>query len=337
MVIHWPAGIKSKGEIRSQFGHVIDIAPTIYEITGIPAPTIVNGISQDPIEGTSLAYSFNNNDAAEAHKVQYFEMFGNRGIYEDGWLARTIHRPPWYFKPKHTIEEDIWELYNTKDDFSLVHDLASENPEKLKEMQALFMKEAEKYHVLPIDDRLLVRTNAEAVGRPTMLGHRTSVTYVEGMRGMGVDIFIDLRSKSYTMTADVQVEANGNGVIVCQGGRFGGLSFYIKDGKPAFGYNFLGLESKDIISSESLKPGNYTLVYDFKYDGGGQGKGGTGTITVDGKKVAEGRIERTQPGIFSVDDLADVGMDEGTWVTDYGTSDKFNGKIEKVKIDIAKE
>jgi arylsulfatase len=336
MVIQWPAGIEAKGEIRSQFGHVIDIAPTIYEITGIPAPTTVNGIPQDPIEGSSLVYTFTDGNAPEKHHVQYFEMMGNRGIYEDGWLARTIHRAPWWFQSKVTIEEDTWELYNTLEDFSLAKDLAAQHPDKLKEMQALFMKEAEKYHVLPIDDRLLIRTNAQAVGRPTLLGNRTSVTYVEGMKGMGVDIFIDLRNKGYTMTADVEIGANGNGVIVCQGGRFGGLTFYLKNGKPAFGYNFLGLETTDIMALQALKPGRYTLVYDFVYDGDGAGKGGTGTLTVDGNKVAEGRINRTQPGIFSVDDLADVGMDEGTWVSDYGTSDKFDGKIHKVKIEMKK-
>jgi len=336
MIIQWPAGIKAKGETRSQFGHVIDIAPTIYEITQIPSPKMVNGIEQDPIEGTSLVYTFNDAGAPEQHKVQYFEMFGNRGVYQDGWFARTIHRPAWRLKNATSLQDDIWELYNTNEDFSLSNDLAAQNPEKLKDMQALFMKEAEKYHVLPLDDRLLERTNAELMGRPTVMGNRTSVTYGEGMKGMGVDVFIDLRSKSYTITAEVAVDANGNGVMVCQGGRFGGLSFYIKNGKPAFTYNYLGIQSTDIIAGQALKPGNYILVYDFKYDGGGQGKGGVGTITVNDKKVAEGRIEKTQPGIFSVDDLADIGLDEGTQVADYGPSSKFKGKIEKVTVAIKK-
>ena len=252
MIIQWPAGIKAKGEIRSQFGHLIDIAPTIYEVTKIPSPTMVNGIKQDPIEGTSLAYSFNDPGAAERHKVQYFEMFGNRGIYQDGWFARTIHRPAWRSKPLHPLQEDKWELYNTNEDFSLTTDLAAQNPDKLKAMQDLFMSEAEKYHVLPIDDRLLERTNAALMGRPTVMGNRTSVTYGEGMRGMGVDVFIDLRNTSYTITTDVEVKANGNGVIVCQGGRFGGLSFYMKNGKPAFSYNYLGLELMHIISIQGI-------------------------------------------------------------------------------------
>ncbi|UKJ06671.1 arylsulfatase [Solitalea lacus] len=337
MIIQWPAGIKAKGEMRSQFGHVIDIAPTIYEVTKIPAPTMVNGIKQDPIEGTSLAYTFNNAGAAEQHRVQYFEMFGNRGVYQDGWFARTIHRPAWRQKPLNTLQEDKWELYNTIEDFSLSDDLAAKNPDKLKSMEALFMKEAEKYHVLPLDDRLLERTNAAVMGRPTVMGDRTSVTYGEGMKGMGVDIFIDLRNTSYTITADVDVKANGNGVIVCQGGRFGGLSFYMKNGKPAFTYNYLGLQSMQVMATDALPAGKYKLMYDFRYDGVGVGKGGTATIYVDGKKVAENKFEKTQPGIFSVDDLADIGIDEGTPVADYGESSKFNGKIDKVTVNIAKK
>jgi arylsulfatase A-like enzyme len=332
MVIQWPSGIKAKREIRSQFGHVIDIAPTVFEVAKIPAPTMVNGIKQDPIEGTSLVYTFNDEKAPEQHKVQYFEMFGNRGIYQDGWFARTIHREAWKQKPATTLQNDKWELYNTNNDFSLANNLAPKNTDKLKTMQELFMKEAEKYHVLPIDDRLLERTNAELMGRPTVMGDRSTITYGEGMKGMGVDIFIDLRGKSYSITSEVAVDANGNGVIVCQGGRFGGFSFYMKEGKPAFSYNYLGMESTEIKATEALKPGNYKLVYEFKSDGG-LGKGGLGTITVNNKKVAEKRIDKTQPGIFSVDDLADIGVDDGTHVADYGKSSKFNGKIEYVTIE----
>ncbi len=332
MIIHWPKGIKGKGEIRSQFGHLIDIAPTVYEVTGVPSPKMVNGIKQDPIEGISLAYTFNNATAPEQHKVQYFEMFGNRGIYQDGWFARTIHRPAWMQKPLNTLQTDKWELYNTNVDYSLSTDVSAANANKLKSMQQLFMKEAEKYHVLPIDDRLLERTNAELMGRPTVMGDRNTITYGEGMRGMGVDIFIDLRGKSYTITSEVAVDVNGNGVIVCQGGRFGGFSFYMKNGKPVFSYNYLGLSSSDIMADQALKPGNYKLVFSYASDGG-LGTGGTGTILVNDKKVAEGRIDKTQPGIFSVDDLADVGIDDGTHVADYGASSKFNGKINYVTIE----
>jgi arylsulfatase len=336
MLICWPKGIKAKGDIRSQFGHVIDIAPTVYEVAKIPAPKVVNGIPQAPIEGTSLVYTFYDAAAKEKHSVQYFEIMGNRALYEDGWLARTIHQAPWNPKPYAVLQEDKWELYNTRDDFSLSNDLAAKDPGKLKEMQGLFMKEAEKYHVLPIDDRRFERLSAAAVGRPTMMQGRTTMTLGEGMKGMGNDIFISLFNASYTITADVEVPSNGNGVIVCQGGRFGGISFYIREGKPAFTYNFLGLEQFQAIASQPLKPGKYTLNYDFKYDGGGAGKGGTGTLSVNGVKVAEARIDQTEQSIFSADDLADVGVDEGTPVADYGPSSKFNGKIGKVTIDVKK-
>jgi arylsulfatase len=264
-------------------------------------------------------------------------MFGNRAIYQDGWYARTNHKAPYLPKPYNSFQEDEWNLYNVNEDFSLTNDLAAQNPEKLKAMQELFMKEAEQYHVLPLDDRTFERMIAADMGRPTIMEGRTSVTYGEGMKGMGVDIFIDLRSTAYTITADVEVEANANGVIVCQGGRFGGLSFYLKNSKPSFTYNFLGLESTTIVSSQPLKPGKHSIKYDFDYDGGGQGKGGTGTILVDGNKVAEGKISRTQPGIFSVDDLADVGLDEGTPVVNYGASSKFGGKLGSVTIETKKQ
>ncbi|MBL8818245.1 MAG: arylsulfatase [Planctomyces sp.] len=336
MVVHWPKGIKAKGEIRSQFSHVIDVAPTVYEISGIPAPKMVNGIEQDPIEGTSFAYALNDADAPEKHTVQYFEMFGNRAIYSDGWLARTIHRPAWDMKPLKSLQEDVWDLYNTREDFSLANNLAQKHPEKLKELQDLFMKEASRYHVLPIDDRVFERTIASAVGRPTVMEGRNSMTLHEGMTAMGTDIFIDLRNTAYRISADVNVDANGDGVIVCQGGRFGGLSLYVKDGKPSFTYNFLGLESTTIAADKSLSAGSHTIVYDFAYDGGGPGKGGIGSILVDGAKVAEGRLNRTQPGIFSVDDLADVGVDLGTPVAEYGSSSHFSGEIKKVTIDVRK-
>jgi arylsulfatase A-like enzyme len=329
MVIHWPKGIKARGEVRAQFSHVIDIAPTVYEACKVPAPKKVNGIDQDPLEGTSLVYSFDNAGARETHTAQYFEMFGNRAIYSDGWYARTIHRPAWQMKPSTSLVNDVWELYNSNEDFSLSNNLASSNADKLKEMQALFMSVAEKYHVLPIDDRVLERTNADLVGRPTVMEGRNSITYGPGMKGMGTDIFIATPGKSYTMTADVDVQSGANGVIVCQGGRFGGFSFFLNGGKPTFVYNYLGLEKYTVASSQALSPGKHTIIYEFKSDGG-LGKGGIGTITIDGNKVGEGRIEKTQPGMFSVDDLADVGTDDGTPVTEYTGSKKFQGTLYKV-------
>lgn len=334
MVIHYPNGITKTGEIREQFSHVNDIAPTIYEIVGVPAPKVVNGIEQDPIEGTSLVYSFNDKDAEEQHNVQYFEMFGNRAIYSDGWLARVIHKAPWEAKPKRTLQDDVWELYNEREDFALTNNIADKHPEKLKELQELFMKEAEKYHVLPIDDRVFIRMNAAAVGRPTLMDGRKHLVLGEGMRGMAPDVFINTHNVSFSITADVEVDNNGNGVLVCQGGRFGGFSLYIKNGIPTFTYNYLGLESYTASGKEKLKPGKHKIVMDFKYDGGGNGKGGLASINVDGEKSAETRVDKTQMTIFSVDDMADVGLDEGTHVADYGATSKFNGKIDKIIIDV---
>ena len=332
MVIHWPVGIQREGDIQAQFCHVIDIAPTVYEIAHIPAPVMVNGIEQDQIEGTSLAYTFNDPQAEEEHTVQYFEIYGNRAIYQDGWLARTIHRPPWVFQIPQTLQQDRWELYNTNEDFSLSEDLSAVNPDKLKAMQELFMKEAEKYHVLPIDDRTMERRNPVLVGRPTLMAGRKSMTLSEGMKGMGNDVFLNMGNTSYTITADVTLAENSNGVIVCQGGRFGGISFYLKDGKPCFTYNYLGKEQYQLSSSELLKPGRYKLEYDFNYDGGGPGKGGTGILLVDEEQVDMIKLPKTQRGIFSLEEGADVGTDEGTRVADYGTSPEFNGKINKVNI-----
>jgi arylsulfatase A-like enzyme len=336
VVIHWPNGIKGKGEIRSQFTHCTDIAPTVYEACNVPAPKTVNGIVQDPVEGTSMLYSFNNANAKEQHTTQYFEMFGNRAIYKDGWYARTIHRAAWKTSGFPDLKDDVWDLYDTNTDFSLTNNVASKNVEKLKELQGVFMSEAEKYHVLPIDDRLLIRTDAKSVGRPDLMGERTSVTYGEGMKGMGIDVFVSTKNTSYTITSEVDIKSNGNGVMVAQGGKFGGFSFYVKNGKPAFTYNYLGLQSFNIVADQILSPGKHTLVYDFKYDGGGPGKGGTGTISIDGKKAAEGRLDKTQPGMFSVDDLADVGTDDGTQVADYGGPAKFNSKLDKVTIETKK-
>lgn len=333
MIIHWPKGIPAKGEVRSQFSHVTDIAPTVYEVTGVPAPEYVNGIKQDPIEGKSLSYSFNQPGAAEQHQTQYFEIFGNRAIYSEGWFARTVHRPAWNQKPLTTIDKDVWELYDTRSDFSLATNLAAKEPEKLKSMQNLFLQEAERYYVLPIDDRNIERLVAEMVGRPTVLGDRSSLTLAEGMKGLGTDVFIDLRNVSYTITADIEVKNQSNGVLVCQGGRFGGLSLYVKDGKPAFTYNYLGLEPYTIASTEVLPAGKHKVVYTFSYDGNGMGKGGNGSLSINGKEVAKGRIPKTQAGIFSVDDLADIGTDEGTPVTDYGKSVHFTGKINKVLLE----
>lgn len=338
MVIHWPKGFKARNEIRGQFHHVIDIAPTILEAAHLPEPKIVNGTLQKPIEGVSLAYTFDDAKAKDRHLTQYFEIFGNRAIYHDGWLAGTLHRAPWETESRRPLAEDIWELYDVREDFSLSHDLAKENPQKLTEMQALFMSEAVKHRVLPIDDRLLERLTASAVGRPDVMGGRTSLTLGEGTTGMMENVFIDVKNRSKTVTAELEIpEGGANGVILAQGGRFGGWCLYLKDGRPAYTYNFLGLERYTVAAPEALPAGKATVVFDFAYDGGGLGKGGTGTLSVNGNEVAEGRIDRTQPRIFSADETADVGIDEATPVVEgigEGAQTRFTGKIEKVIVEV---
>ncbi len=337
LVVSWPARIKAKGEIRSQFHHVVDIAPTVLEAAGLPEPKTVNGVKQTPIEGVSMVYTFDDAKAAGRHKTQYFEIAGNRAIYSDGWVAATVHKAPWEAAPRRALADDVWELYNVDEDFSQTNDLAASNPAKLKELQALFMTEAERCRALPIDDRTIERFDAAIAGRPDLMAGRKSLTVYEGMTGMAENAFINVKNQSVTITADVEIPAGGaEGVILCQGGRFGGWSLYVKDGKPAYTYNLLGLEEYTVNAGEPLAPGKATIKVDFAYDGNGRGKGGTATIFVNDKKVGSGRIERTQANIFSLDDCADVGEDEGTNVSSAykERESKFTGKIEKVHVEV---
>ena len=339
MIVHWPNGIKEKGGMRSQFSHVIDIAPTILEAAGLPEPKSVNGTPQTPIEGTSLLYSFNDADAKERHTTQYFEMFGNRAVYHDGWFARTIHRAPWQTVDMPPLETDTWDLYNVHEDFSLANNLADKYPKKVVEMEALFMSEAEKYHALPIDDRVIERMNPAIAGRPDLLGDRTTLTLYPGMDGMLENTFMNVKNRSKTITAKVEIPKGGaNGVILSQGGRFGGWSLYMRDGKPVYTYNYLGLERFTVASTSAVPAGDATILLDFVYDGGGLGKGGKATLSVNGKAVAEGRIEKTQPLIFSADETADVGLDNQTPVAEgigIGREEtRFTGKIHKITLAV---
>ncbi len=337
-VIHWPKGIQEKGGLRSQFSHVIDVAPTILEAALLPEPKSVNGTVQTPIEGTSMLYAFNDAKAPERHKTQYFEIFGNRAIYHDGWFARTIHRAAWQTTNMPPLEADVWDLYRVKDDFSLTQNLAAEQPEKLKELQALFMMEAEKHHVLPMDDRLIERTNAAIAGRPDVMGDRTSLDLYESMEGMLENTFMNVKNRSSKITAELEIPDGGaNGAILSQGGRFGGWSLYMKDGKPTYDYNFLGLSRYTIAAPDALKAGPATVILDFAYDGGGLGKGGKATLYVNGKPVAEGRVEKTQPNVFSADETADVGIDNQTPVAEgigIGPETRFTGKINKITLEV---
>jgi arylsulfatase A-like enzyme len=339
MVVHWPKGIRATNGIRTQFSHVIDVAPTVLQAARLPEPKVVNGTPQVPIEGTSLVYSFDDAKARERRTTQYFEIAGNRAIYHDGWYARTIHRAPWEAKPRRPLEDDTaWQLYDVRSDFSLANDLAARQPAKLKQLQDLFLQEAAKYHVLPMDDRVFERLDGAAVGRPDLMGGRTSMTLAEGMTGMMESVFINVKNRSKTITAEVSVpETGANGTILAQGGRFGGWALYVKDGVPAYEYNFLGLRQTRIAAAKPLAPGKATLKFDFAYDGGGPGKGGIGTLYVNGQKVAEGRIENTQAGLFSADETADVGIDLGTAVVESIGSEhesKFGGRISRVTVEV---
>jgi arylsulfatase len=338
LVVHWPKGFQSRGGIRSQFHHVIDVAPTILAAAGLPEPKVVNGVPQKPIEGVGMAYTFDDAKAVDRHVTQYFEILGNRAIYHDGWLAGTVHKAPWEAQPRRPLEQDVWELYDTRNDFSLADDLAAKNPQKLKELQALFLEEAEKYQVLPLDDRSLERAVPALAGRPDLMAGRSSLTLADGMAGMQENVFINLKNKSLTITAEVEVPQGGaHGTILCQGGRFGGWSLYVKDGRPAYDYNLLGMERTTLAAPAALAPGKATITFDFAYDGGGLGKGGKTTLSVNGKQVATGRLERTQPLIFSADETADVGIDLGTPVVEAIGSEarsRFNGKIPSVTVSI---
>ena len=337
LIVHWPNGIKAKGEIRSQWHHVIDIAPTVMEAAGLPFPNTVNGAKQKPFEGVSLSYSFDDPKAADQHTTQYFEMFGNRAIYHDGWVAATKHRTPWADAPDGPFEQDKWELYHVDKDFSQANDLAKSNPQKLKSLQKLFLEEAVKYHVLPLDDRTFERFNAAIAGRPDLMGPRMSLSLYEGMTGIMENAFLNVKNRSHSISAEVEIpDGGGEGVIVCQGGRFAGWSLYMKDGKISYVHNWVGRERYTITSDQAVTPGKATIQYDFAYDGGKPGSGGQGTISVNGKQVAEGRIEHTTPFVFSADETADVGVDEATPVTeDYQQHhNHFNGKIVEVTIQL---
>ncbi|MBI5247899.1 MAG: sulfatase-like hydrolase/transferase, partial [Desulfomonile tiedjei] len=338
LVIHWPKRIKAKGELRKQWHHVIDIAPTILEAVGLPQPRIVNGIGQRPMEGVGMLYSFDDPEAADRHLVQYFEIIGNRGVYCDGWFAGTVHMDPWAKGPRHGLQEDVWELYHVAEDFSMAHDLSAKYPEKLKELQSLFLSEAVKYKVLPIDDRREERFNPKLAGRPDLMGGRTSITVYEGLGFLPENDFINTKNTSFEIVAEVEDKDGAtNGVIISQGGRFGGWSFYIRDDKPIYIYNFLGLESFAVSSHAALPKGKSTVKLDFAYDGKPElGGGGTATLYINGERVGSGRIDKTHLAIWSADETANIGIDRETPVSpDYTEqTSKFSGKIHKVTITL---
>jgi arylsulfatase A-like enzyme len=334
-IVHWPAGITSTGEVRSQFSHVIDVAATVLDVAGLPEPTFVNGVQQTPLHGTSMRYSFDDGDAPERHETQYFEMVVNRGIYHQGWTAVTRHGTPWLKEKLPAYDDDVWELYGP-DDWTQSRDLAAEQPERLKELQRLFLIEATKYNVLPLDDRVVERGDPSRAGRPQLI-HGTSQVLFGSMGRLSEGSVLALKSRSHAITAQVDVpDEKAAGVIVAQGGAFGGWSMYLDAGRPVYYYNFFGIERHKVTSAEPLSAGEHQIRAEFDYAGGGLGKGATVTLYVDGDAVGDMRMQHTVPVVFSLDETLDVGSDTATPVSDeYASADSgLRGRVRWVQLDI---
>ena len=336
LVVSWPKGIADQGTIRTQWHHVIDIVPTIYEACGVTPPEVVSGIRQKPIDGVSMAYSFADAAAPSRRTTQYFEMIGNRAIYHDGWVACTTPPvPPWDPRAAEVdaIDGYEWELYHTDTDFSQSENLAAGNPEKLRELQLLFYTEAARHEVLPIDNSKTARLDPAI--RPSLTRGRKRFTYGDGMTRIPEGASPNLKNTSFTITADVDVEEKASGMIVTQGGLFGGIGLFLRDGRPVYHSNFVDIDHTEIAGRDPLPPGRHVVALRFTYDGGGIGKGGKATLTVDGKPVAEGRIERTIPIRVTLDEALDVGEDTGTPVTtSYDVPFRFEGDVDRVVIDL---
>ena len=338
-IVRWPKGIKAKGEIRNQFHHVIDVAPTILEAAGLKEPVMVNGVGQVPMQGVSMAYSFEDPKAAERHETQYFEMFGNRGIYHKGWTAVTRHRTPWLMTAQAPpFDDDVWELYDTNKDWSQAHDLSKEMPDKLRELQRLFIIEATRNQCLPMDDRQAERMNSDTAGRPLLIRGKQQVL-ANGMGGLNENGLINVKNKSHSITAELIVPegVTPNGVIIAQGGIGGGWMFYVDNGKLSYIYNFVGLKHFTTTSTQAIPSGKHQVRMEFAYDGGGLAKGGTVTLYIDGKPAGSGRVDATAPAVFSADELSDVGFKGGSPIIPEMTSAKshFNGTVVAVVIDIS--
>jgi len=337
-IVHWPKGVEEKGGVRHQFTHCIDVAPTILEAAGIPEPAYVNGVMQSPMEGTSMLYSFNDAEAPEQHDLQYFEMFGNRGIYFKGWSAVTKHKTPWILQGEEVppLDDDVWELYDGNNDWAQAHDLAADMPDKLHELQRLWLIEATKYNVIPIDDRVGPRINSDLAGRPTLI-QGSSQLFFSGMGRLSENSVVNIKNKSFSVTANVTIPEDGaEGVIIAQGGRFGGWAVHVKDGRLKFTYNVLGVHVFPVTAEQPIPSGEHQLRMEFAYDGGGLAKGGSVSLFHDGNQVGDGRVELTQPMVFSADETTDIGRETGTTVSpDYTpTTSRFTGKIQWVQVDL---
>jgi arylsulfatase len=336
-IVHWPRGIEEKGGLRTHFSHVIDVAPTVLEAARIPEPLTVNGVTQSPMEGTSILYSFNDAKAAERHEVQYFEMFGNRGVYFKGWSAVTKHRTPWQMVGQKMVafDDDVWELYDGSKDWSQASDLATAQPEMLHKLQRMWLIEAVKYNAIPLDDRQVERLIPELAGRPTLV-HGNTQLFFPGMGRLSELSTLNIKNKSFSVTAEIEVsDGAASGVIAAQGGRFGGWSVYAHEGKLKFLYNVLGIRQFSTEATKPIPQGKHQVRMEFTYDGGGLGKGGAVTLYHDGKEVGKGRVEATQAMIFSADETLDIGYESGTTVSpDYTThNSRFSGKVHWVQLD----
>ena len=336
-VVHWPNGIRARGEVRSQFHHVIDVAPTVLDAAGIPEPSVVDGIQQRPIEGVSMRYAFDDPDAGERRTTQYFEMFCNRGVYHEGWTAVTRHSTPWVMGlDLPAFEDDVWELYDTNSDWSQAHDVAAEMPDKLAELQALWLEEARKYNVLPLDDRRVERFDADIAGRPVLVSGNSQLLF-GGMGRLSESSVLNVKNRSHAVTAEIEVpEGGAEGVLIAQGGAFAGWCLYLKNARPKYCYNLLGMQRFTVEGREPVAPGTHQVRAEFAYDGGGLGKGGTVSLYVDGRQVGEGRVEHTVPMIFSADETCDIGSDNASPVADDYTAEEsvFHGTVRWVQIDI---
>jgi arylsulfatase len=335
-IVRWPKGFDARGEVRNQFHHVIDVAPTVLEAAGLPEPTTVHGVDQKPIEGVSMRYAFGDAGGADRHETQYFEMFCNRGIYHQGWTAVTRHSTPWVMVELPPFADDTWELYDTTTDWSQAHDLAAEMPGKLEELKALFMEEARKYDVLPLDDRRVERFNSDIAGRPVLIRGASQLLF-GGMGRLTENVMINMKNKSHSVTAEVTVgDAGAEGVLIAQGGAFAGWSLYVKGGRPKYCYNMFGLRRFHVTADTEIPAGTHQVRMEFTYDGGGLGKGGAVALFIDGTKVGEGRVDGTVPMLFSADETCDIGLDTASPVSDDYTSEgsRFTGAVEWVQIDI---
>jgi arylsulfatase A-like enzyme len=341
MTMRWPKRIKAHGELRHQFHHLIDIAPTVLELAGLPEPDFVNGIQQKPMEGASMAYLFDEAEAEDRRRTQYFEIGCNRGIYHERWTAVTMHRLPWP-DPKERvteIEEDRWELYGP-DDWTQARNIADENPAMLRKLQDRFLIEATKYNVLPLDPRQRERFDPRVAGRPDLLNGRTTMTFKPGMTRMNENTVPNVKNTDFTISATVELGPEpASGAIIAQGGAFGGWCLYMKEGVLAYAHNWVGLETFIVRAAAPIASGTHEIMLSFKYDGGGAGKGGQVTFFSNGRKIGSGRVERTVPALFSFDDFMDIGQDNGEKVVDdYGASgSRFTGTIRSVTIDVSGE